>query len=881
MKPLPEPLRSDVRALGALLGDTLKAQAGTSLFERVEQVRNLAKRSRSGDASATESLAKTLSELPVGEAVPVARAFSLFLTLVNIAETHYRLRSAAEEAASGSPIGNCLDAFEALISQGVPPDRLHDAVSQLQVELVLTAHPTQVVRRTLLQKFNNISQILEARDSSAAPDGADTFPPDVMESLTAEVTSIWDTDEVMRDRPTPVDEARGGLVVLEQVVWHALPIWLRRVDQALRQHTGRGLPIESAPVRFGSWMGGDRDGNPNVKPETTVEVCRLGRWMAADLFHDEVDRLRDELSSQTCNAELRARVGDAREPYRELLGEARQKLRDTRKRMEALLQGQAPKDAPYYEDASELRDALLLCYRSLCEVGQELVAKGRLLDIIRRLNCFGLTMVRVDLRQESTRHTDALDCITRHLGIGSYAGWDEAKRQEFLLSELQNKRPLIPESLPCSAEVQDVLDTFRMATQVGRDALGVYIISMARQPSDVLAVELLQKAVGNRQPQHVVPLFETIADLESASSTMRSLFSLPWYKQRINGQQQIMVGYSDSAKDGGRLSANWQLYKAQEELVKVCSEFGVHLTLFHGRGGTVARGGGPMHMAIQSQPPGSVNGTLRVTEQGEMIQAKFGSARVAVRTLEEYTVATVSATLQPPAEPKPEWRECLDVMAKTSFDHYRSVVRGEERFVEYFRQATPEIELGRLNIGSRPARRRKGGGIETLRAIPWIFAWTQNRLCLPSWLGVGAALNGAIDKGQTPLLRDMYQHWPFFRSTVDLIEMVCSKADASASERYDRNLVESELHQLGANLRGQLEQTVSSLLEVTGHKQLMDGYPIGRISLDARNPYMDPINLLQVELLKRLRSTETPDHQLWEAFVVTVNGIAAGMRNTG
>lgn len=880
MKPLPEPLRKDVRALGALLGDTLKAQAGNSLFERVEQVRNLAKRSRAGDESATDTLARTLSELSVGEAVPVARAFSLFLTLVNIAETHYRLRSAAEQEASGQLIGSCFDSFEDLIQEGVAPDRLHDAVSQLQIELVLTAHPTQVVRRTLLQKFNAISQILEEQDQRNTDDSV-PFPEDVLEALMREVTSIWDTDEVMRDRPTPVDEARGGLVVLEQVVWKALPVWLRRVDSALREHTGRGLPLEAAPVRFGSWMGGDRDGNPNVTPKITVEVCRLGRWMAANLLEQEVDQLRSELSSQACNAELRALVGDSREPYRELLATARQRLRNTRKRMDALLSGQTPKETPHYDDPNELREVLLLCHRSLCEVGQEIVASGRLLDVIRQLNCFGLSMVRVDLRQESTRHTEALDCITRYLGLGSYAEWDEDKRQEFLLSELQNKRPLVPDHLPSNEQVQDVLDTFKMTTEVSRDALGVYIISMARGPSDVLAVELLQKALGNPSPLHVVPLFETIADLENASATMQSLFAMPWYKQRIAGRQQIMIGYSDSAKDGGRLSANWNLYKAQEELVRICEERNVHLTLFHGRGGTVARGGGPMHMAIQSQPPGSINGTLRVTEQGEMIQAKFGSTRVAVRTLEEYTSATVEATLRKQAAPKPEWRDCLESMATRSCDHYRDVVRGRERFVEYFRQATPEMELGRLNIGSRPARRRKGGGIETLRAIPWIFAWTQNRLCLPSWLGVGAALEAASEAGKKELLSEMYREWPFFRSTIDLIEMVCAKADSSASARYDKHLVASDLHPLGEDLRGQLKNTIDRLLEVTGHEQLMDGYPIGRISLDVRNPYMDPINLLQVELLRRVRESESPDHHLWEAFVVTVNGVAAGMRNTG
>lgn len=883
MSKLPAPLRNDVRTLGALLGDILKEQAGTSLYERVEQVRSLAKRARAGDVQASEVLANTLGDLPVGEALPVARAFSLFLTLANIAELHHRLRTPMGLVAQGSAIGNCSDTFAQLLANGTTPEQLHDAVSQLRVELVLTAHPTQVVRRTLLQKFNNIAALLEERDST--PEAQKTARRrQILEGLKREITSVWDTDEVMRERPSPADEARGGLAVLEQVVWTALPEWLRRVDEALREHTGRGLPLESAPIRFGSWMGGDRDGNPNVRPETTVEVCRLGRWMAAELFRNELELLRNELSSRTCNAELRRRVGECPEPYREILRQARDRLANTRKRMQDLIEHRTPNDEPHYAHTVELKEVLLLCYRSLCEVGQEVVARGRLLDTIRRLECFGLTMVKVDIRQEAERHTEAIDAITQYLGMGSYAEWDEQQRQDFLISELNNRRPLIPPDLPMSPQVRDVIDTFRMAKKVGPDSLGAYIISMAHHPSDVLAVELLQKAVGNMTPQRVVPLFETLDDLKRAGDVMRRLFGIPWYHQRIAGAQEVMIGYSDSAKDGGRLAANWELYKAQEDIVAACAEYRIHPTLFHGRGGTVARGGGPTHLAIQSQPPGSIKGTLRVTEQGEMIQAKFGNPQVAIRTLELYTAATVDATLAPPRKPEPAWRELLEMMAEVSCNQYRSVVRERERFVEYFRSATPEVELGALNIGSRPSRRRKGGGIETLRAIPWIFAWSQNRLCLPSWLGVGGGLSHAIESGGLAELQKMYAEWPFFRSTMDLLEMVVSKADPDTSRYYDQRLVPEELHPMGDEMREELNRTIAAILKVTAHGELLEAYSEGRQSLDARNPYMDPINLLQVELLRRLRAV--PEEQryegtVWEAFVVTVNGIAAGVRSTG
>lgn len=879
---LPELLRNDVRMLGAMLGDILEEQAGTSIFERVEQVRSLAKRARAGDQRAAETLAKTLAELPIGEALPVARAFSLFLTLVNIAESHHQLRAARPELSRRGVVGNCQHTFAELLQKGVTPEQLHDTVSQLRVELVLTAHPTQVVRRTLLQKYNGLSDLLARRDHGEDEHGLG--PAGVEEALRREITSIWDTDEVVRKRPTPQLEARSGLAVLEQVVWHALPVWIRRIDDALRTHTGRGLPLEAAPVRFGSWMGGDRDGNPSVLPETTLQCSWLGRWMAADLFYKDLDALRSELSSRSCSPELRQRVGDVSEPYRELLRGPRDRLANTRTRMESLLEGRTPKEEPWLSDVAELREILSLCYRSLSSVGQEVVARGRLLDTIRRLECFGLTMVRIDTRQESGRHEEVMTAITQHLGLGDYSTWDEAQRQAFLVQELQSRRPLIPSDLPMSATVEDTLGTFRVAKQIGPSALGAYIISMASEPSDVLEVELLQKAVGNPHPQRVVPLFETIDDLHRAGDTMRRLFQIPWYHQRIAGEQEIMIGYSDSAKDGGRLSANWELYKAQESVVSACEEAKVHPTLFHGRGGTVARGGGPTHLAIQSQPAGSVNGTLRVTEQGEMIQAKFGNPRVAVRTLEMYSAAVVDATLNPPRKPDPRWRERMEQLALDACNAYRGVVREDPRFVEYFRKATPEVELGALNIGSRPARRRTGGGISSLRAIPWIFAWTQNRLCLPSWLGVGAALTQSIEAGHTEVLREMYQEWPFFRSTMDLIEMVVAKADPEPSVFYDRGLVPEELQPFGDALRERLRVTVNRVLEVTGHAELLDGYPEGRQGLQLRNPYMDPINMLQVELLRRLRAVpegQQTDRTLWDAFVVTVNGIAAGMRNTG
>jgi phosphoenolpyruvate carboxylase len=427
-------------------------------------------------------------------------------------------------------------------------------------------------------------------------------------------------------------------------------------------------------------------------------------------------------------------------------------------------------------DVNELIVPLRHCYDSLIECGDQDIANGNLKDLLRRAHVFQISLVRLDLRQESERHTEAMDAITKYLGLGSYATWDEQKKQDFLLSELQSRRPLIASAWPdqdeASDNVREVLNTFRMCAEQPAECLGAYIISMAQYPSDVLCVALLQRACGCRHPQRIVPLFETKSDLERSSATLRCLLTIEAYRSRIGGKQEVMLGYSDSAKDAGRFASVWSLYKAQEELVQVCQEFGVQLTLFHGRGGSIGRGGGPQHLAILSQPPGSVQGVLRVTIQGEVIDGHFGLPGTAEQTLERYSTATLISTMAPPSPPKQEFRQLMTQLSEDSCTKYRQVVYQDPKFVDYFRAATPIHELGILNIGSRPAKRKNTGGVETLRAIPWIFSWTQTRCHLPVWLGVGAAIKKAIDAGKLELLKEMYSTWPFFRSTVDLIQMV-------------------------------------------------------------------------------------------------------------
>lgn len=876
-----QPLRDDVRFLGELLGKTLREQEGVALFERVEAVRALAKSARSGQRGDFEALSSLLAQLDIDEALTVARAFSHFLSLANIAEQHHRIRRRRAYQRGpdvASQRGSCEETIARLVASGISPSAISEAVRELHIDLVLTAHPTEVVRRTILQKDAAIAKALALRDLQDLTVGERR---EVEDELLRQITAVWATDEVRHQRPSPVDEAKAGLVVIEQVLWDALPRFLRDLDAALVKATGEPLPLDAAPITFGSWMGGDRDGNPNVTASITNEVCRLSRWMAANLFAREVIELQAELSMARASDELMRAVAGSREPYRALLRPVRERLLATRAAMERAEDGRREGEPAIYESAEELREPLLLCYRSLVETGQKIIADGRLLDVLRRLSAFGVALVRLDIRQDSSRHAGALDAITRHLGLGSYAEWTEEQRLRFLTDELASRRPLIPDDLEADDEAREVLATFRAVASLSPESLGAYVISMATRPSDVLAVELLQKATNNKRPLRVVPLFETVDDLRASTDTMRRLLSIPWYAERIAGRQEIMIGYSDSAKDGSRLTANWELYKAQEALIDVCREQGVHLTLFHGRGGSVGRGGGPTYSAIQSQPPGSITGELRVTEQGEMIQAKFGLPGIAVRTLELYVAATLEATLSPPKAPRPEWREEMDRLAAISRSAYRAVVYEEPRFIEYFRSATAEAELGDLNIGSRPARRKKGGGVESLRAIPWIFAWTQTRHLLSTWLGVGDALGAAIEQGKLDMLRTMYAEWPFWSSTVDLIEMVLAKADPHIAAEYDRALVDSKLQDLAARLREGLRKTAEAVLAVTEHAQPLENNPVLRRSIDVRNPYVDPINLVQIEILRRMRRSEEQDERLRDAFIVTVNGIAAGMRNTG
>ncbi|SFQ04814.1 phosphoenolpyruvate carboxylase [Pseudomonas borbori] len=871
-------LREDVHQLGELLGNTISAQRGAVFLDKIERIRKGAKAARRGSAAGAEQLSAGLEQLADDELLPVARAFNQFLNLANIAEQYHRIRRRGPDEPEPFESRVLPELLQRLLTSGHGADDLARQIARLDIELVLTAHPTEVARRTLIQKYDAIAAQLAAGDHS---DLSAAEHEQVAEQLQRLIAEAWHTEEIRRSRPSPVDEAKWGFAVIEHSLWQAVPNFLRKADHALQEATGMHLALDAAPIRFASWMGGDRDGNPNVTAAVTREVLLLARWMAADLYLRDIDQLAAGLSMQQASPELLAKVGDSAEPYRSLLKQLRERLRATRSWAQEALHGPVAAPAAVLQDNRELLEPLECCFQSLHACGMGVIANGPLLDCLRRAATFGLFLVRLDVRQDSSRHAAALDEITDYLGLGRYAEWDEEARQQFLLAELDNRRPLLPSHFKPSADTAEVLATCREVAAAPAASLGSYVISMAGAPSDVLAVQLLLKESGLLRPIRVVPLFETLADLDNAGPVIDRLLGLKGYRARLRGPQEVMIGYSDSAKDAGTTAAAWAQYRAQEQLVQVCAAQQVELLLFHGRGGTVGRGGGPAHAAILSQPPGSVAGRFRTTEQGEMIRFKFGLPDIAEQNLNLYLAAVLEATLLPPPTPEPAWRELMDKLAADGVTAYRGVVREHPQFVDYFRQATPEQELGRLPLGSRPAKRREGG-VESLRAIPWIFAWTQTRLMLPAWLGWEYALSSALQRGEGELLAQMRERWPFFRTRIDMLEMVLAKADGAIARLYDERLVEPSLLPLGEHLRDLLSQAVAAVLGLTGQSQLLAHSPETLEFISVRNTYLDPLHLLQAELLARARRRDNQaDSPLEQALLVSVAGIAAGLRNTG
>jgi phosphoenolpyruvate carboxylase len=931
------PLFEDVATLCSNLVGIIEQLLPAEQFAVVESVRILAKEydQSSKDEAAFAKLAAKIEELDIDDLTTVASLFSNMCNLANVSEHVHRVRRRkAFERGEGSILTHhsLEEIVLELISKGKAPAEIRDHLATQTVEMVLTAHPTQAVRRSLLAKLHSIATLLEAiHDQYLTPSERE----DAWNEVRANLHALWRTDEVRRSKPNPEDEARNTVQVIEDTVWDAVPAYMRSIDKVLLRHRLEPLPLDAKPFLFGSWAGGDRDGNPFVTPDVTLQVVGVNRYRASCMYLAEIEALlfslsvhygseelldynkrvegesvelaaRADASSPTSDNKIRYKEFwnhvPPTEPFRVCLSHVRDRMTATRALCESLIAKTAApalrRGARPYTSSEELLEPLEIMFRSLKETGDALLADGKLKDLIRRVHAFGLYIVKLDIRQEADQHTAALTAITEHLGMGSYGAWDEAQRMKFLTENLLSNRPLIPRSLSTKGGVKNVLDTFEVISAIGTEALSAYVISMCMKPSDVLVVELLQRefAAAPDSTLRVVPLLETITALQESTDMLSTLFSNAWYREhlrsRFNSVQEVMVGYSDSGKDGGRLTSAWELYQAQELMAAVAETHGVKLRFFHGRGGTVGRGGGPQHLAILSQPPKTINKYLRVTIQGEVMEQDFGLPGLAVKTLETYTTAVLKADMTESVAVKAEWRSLMNHMSEVSCTKYRNIVHKDPRFVEYFRLATPEQELGLLNIGSRP-QKRKEGGVESLRAIPWVFAWTQTRSHLPVWLGIGTALqSGMSEEGGTAVMRDMYNTWPFFRSFFDLIEMVLAKADPHISSRYDDVLVPSAEHkQFGVMLRELLVETIDLVLQVSGGQRLLDKDRVQQRALSSRSEWLTPMNLVQVEVLKRWRQIATkgvthegvdPDEAraVVDVLIISMKGLSAALQNT-
>ena len=854
---LPAAMRADVRALGSLLGEIIAEDRGTELVDRIEEIRALAKRARGGGEEQWDELSTCLKSLPVEDLVDVARGFNQFLNLANIAEQRYH---ASPEIYSPQA------EWARLLEE--TPEFDPSILEELRVELVLTAHPTEVLRRTMIRKYDAVDRTLKAK--------SDPAQREILKRLIAE---IWHTDEVRQRRPTPLDEAKWGFAVIENSLWDGVPRVMRAADEAAVQKGLATIPPAIMPIRFASWMGGDRDGNPNVTAEITDTTLKLARWVSADLFLNDIQHLVESLSMAKATPELLNSAAQSGEPYRVVLRRLRQRLQATRDWAE----GRSNGSEAVLKTNEDLLQPLDLCYRSLCASGLRTIADGALLDTLRRAHCFGITLVALDVRQHAERHTEVFDELLGYLDPRGlvFSEWEEKEKQAFLVRELESKRPLFPRDWPMSKPVKEVLDTFDVVANTGGAGIGSYIISMATRPSDVLQVALLLRARGLKEPLPITPLFETLDDLQRAPAIMQDLFSLDWYRKRVRNAgdlQQVMIGYSDSAKDAGPLAAAWALYEAQEGIARVGKEHSVDLTLFHGRGGAIGRGGGPAHDAILAQPPDTVNGSLRVTEQGEMIRFKLGSPVLAVETITRYLIATLKATIAPASPPSRRARQSMDEMAALALQSYRKQIDETDAFVPMFQALTPEPELSELALGSRPSRRKPSTDINSLRAIPWVFAWSQVRLMIPAWLGSDDALGYLREH---PDRFKELLHWPFFRMQMDLLELMAAKAEPKLGEYYASRLTRAPERDLAETLIERLAELRASILALRETDALIADQPLLRDSLAVRNTYLDPLHLLQAELLHRLRQKGDRRPAISRALKVTMAGIASGLRNSG
>jgi phosphoenolpyruvate carboxylase len=897
--------------LGRALGRVITRLEGRKTFDTVETIRQLAKARRAGDRAAEKQLSRTIAGLTPRDAFNQAMAFTLYFELVNLAEENFRImllrRRRAERlnlaGGASTPMRESIEAaVMALKSDGVDTAAMQKLVDRLSIELVFTAHPTESKRRTLLTKLRRLGEVLRERAHPELARNPAVLDPECVER---EIASLWLTDRSRVARPEVTDEARTGLWYFDTTLFDTLPVLQLDLEHALARH----YPTVKPPMRwltFGTWMGGDRDGNPNVTAKVTAEVLLLHRRLAIEKMRfaarelarsltvsDRRDAvvpalkrgLRESLHASKHLEELEKRY--PHEPYRLLLGVVRERLAQTVRdvRDGDALAGDAVTTTGL--DRATLMETFQTIRESLVAGRGALLTGGELRTAIHQLEVFGLHTARLDVRQHSSHHEAA---VAELLGRDDYPKLAEPRKVELLREAIGAAKPRRPvEIARFSAPTRNVLDPLvlvgRAAVKFGPEAIGLYVISMTDGVSDLLEVELLMKIAGATLP--IAPLFETLDDLDRAPEILRAFFTMPG---RVRPQHQhVMLGYSDSNKDCGYLTANWALYKSQETLAQLCAEMDVRLTLFHGRGGSIARGGGPAAKAILAQPAGLRDGSIRVTEQGEVLSTRYHDPDLAHRILEQMAYGVmlgIHASERASNVPK-EWRDAMETMSAAGNAAYQALVHDDPEFLVFWQQATPIDEISNLKFGSRPTFRRATKTVEDLRAIPWVFSWMQSRFNFSGWFGLGTALEAILSRGAPDrrLLREMHAEWPFFQTLIDNAQLTMRKADMGIAALY-AELVDDERirRRIFGLLEAEFHRTENAVLAVTGQKQLLAKDPILLNSVQLRNPYIDPLNYLQVEMLRRLRGGKLTASQTEAARAVvelTINGISGGLKNTG
>ena len=879
-------LRDDVRLLGNILGNVIKKQEGQTFFNLVEKIRKLSKANRVNikQKDSYKKISKKLSQISPSNTYKLTRAFSHFMNFINLAESIDASRTLDEFENNKAKANKNIfieEIFEELFKdRKISSNKIYNTAKNLNIGIVLTAHPTEVKRRTLIQKYHNITELLEQRELMKS------FPSKqkiIDRKLYDEITIIWNTDDLKRTKPSPFDEARWGLAIIEDSLWETIPKVYRRLNNIFVKNMGKGLPKNFNPIEFGSWMGGDRDGNPNVTAEVTKEVILLSRWEAAKLYEKSLTKLIRSYSMGKCSKEIKKKTGESFEPYRVYLRPLRDKMRITHRSIEQHLVYNKPlNEKILLNSREEILKPLRVVRKSLEENQNENLASGELLDLMRRAKCFGINLARLDIRQESSRHSQLIAEYIKRKYQQNYYKWSEKKKIKFLANQIKKKRNLLTNFEFKNKENKEVWSTFKTISKQPDECLGAYVISMTSSISDIVTVSFLQKEAQIKNKLRVVPLFETLDDLINSKAIMNSLFQEKWYRKLINNKQEVMIGYSDSSKDAGKICASWHQYKAQEEIVKLAKKFKIDVTFFHGRGGSAGRGGGPIQATLRSQPPYSVNGKIRITDQGEVIQQKYGYEPLAKYNLCSYIGAVTEATLNPPPAPKKNWRDLIEKMSDISKSSYRKNINQNSDFIRYFKTVTPHVSLGKLLIGSRPSKRKNVDNIKSLRAIPWVFAWTQIRLMLPAWLGSAEALRYSSIKKFKSTLLDMEKNWPFFNSMLDILDMVISKVDPEISKDYEKYLADHKLIRIGKKLRYQFE-TIKKLNKKITPKEIINARKQFRNIIVARNIYTEVLNVIQPIVISKLKITKGKENKknLNDALLTSIAGISAAMKNTG